>query len=149
MIGFLRFFTEQNLKLDPKNYIYSYNDTYIIRTSHGKDQYNDISRAVPKKKKKELFKKAIKYCQKAGKKNQNYVFFVKSTSVGMVVEYREDRKNKVDGNHLIMITWLGNISHKPISKTIHSFKLKFKNDIRVILEQLEIDLTDNEIVELY
>lgn len=135
-------------KLDKKNYIYNYQDKYIIRTNHTKDRFDDSNRAVTKKKKLQLFKKAIKYCQIEGRGGQVYVFFVKLTNVGMVIDYREDKKGKVEGNNLIMVTWIGDVTQLPISKTMLTFKLKYKNDIRKILEQIGADLKNVKFVEL-
>lgn len=149
MIKFIKFFeADIDPNLNQKEYIYNYLDKYIIRTNHIKDRYDDSKRAVTKKKKLQLFKKVIIHCKENGKKNQVYIFFVESTSVGMIVHYREDKYKKVKGNQCIMVTWLGDVRKPPISKTIHTFELKKDSDMRVLLEESGINYKDVETVIL-
>lgn len=146
MINFLKFFESKAVDkgLNPEEYIYNFQDKWIICSGHGKAQKELDKRIVPNKKKNELFKKAIKWIIINGKKGKKYIFLMKKSEIGMAIDYRKDEKNKVEGLHLIMITWYGYLKKLKPPKTIDTFFKKFETDILAKLEQFGIN--ENNIV---
>lgn len=151
MKSFKEMFFEANTAndgLNPEEYIYNFQNKWIICSGHGKAQKELTKRIVPNKKKNELFKKAIKYIQKKGKENKTYIFLMIKSEIGMTIEYRKDKEKKVEGLHLIIITWYGYLKNLDPPKTIDTFYKKFDLDILVKLEQIGINKDNVIFVEL-
>lgn len=129
------------------DYIFSYKGKTIIRTNHKKDRYNE--RYTDKKQTIDLFKKAIDWLERNGTSGKKYAFISKSTKIGMMVDYRPDRKTKKSEDQLILITWFGNIEKEFSGKTPENFKMKYSTDIKVLVENIQMKYSDIlDVIEL-
>ena len=117
----------------PKEYVFEHRGKYIIDTLHSiereaeRGNYNTGEGEW-------IFTKAIDALldgKLAG--NKEYLFVSKSKKVGMVVDYRKDKENLLDGGkHLIIVTWIGK---KPNTKDFFAKP----NTIKKIVESMGID----------
>jgi len=97
-------------------YLYSFKGKWIIDTKHS------VQRKVERNELEEreielLFKRSIKELIKRGRsyteKDGLYLFYSKSLDQAMIIDYREDKKGKSKGRHLIMISYLPKGRSKP------------------------------------
>ena len=78
-----KYFLEKG-PLNTKEYIFSYKNKFIIRSNHKRDQYG--KRNSSNEHTHDLFKKAINWLIKNGKRDIKYAFISKSTLLGMMVD---------------------------------------------------------------
>lgn len=123
-----------------KEYTFLYKDTWVIDTFHKLDR---VEKRGSNKGQTNLFKKAIDWLLKT-KKSKEYLFVSKSSRLGMVVDYRKDKMKKVKGNHLIIITWLGDVTKK-LKKSPDEVFAK-KGTEKVLLEDLGIDSNNIQLI---
>jgi hypothetical protein len=114
-----------------KEYLFLYRDKWIVDTFHKLERSHQRSST---KDNEDLFKKAIDWLLNKNKPAAKFLFVSKSSKLGMVVDYRPDKKKKVKGNHLIIITWLGNVQ-KDLKKTPEQVTAK-KGTEKVLVEEL-------------
>ena len=132
---------KQFLESQGSEYIFEYKGKSVIRTNHKKDRYK--TRNTSNEFTIDLFKKSIEWLIKKGKSNKKYAFISKSSKLGMMVDFRPDKKQKKNGDQLILITWFGNIE-KDLrgNKTPENFKLKFPSDIKVLVENFNSEIDE-------
>lgn len=131
--------------LNPSEYIYYNDGKWVIDTFHRLDRFKQRSSGITGL--YDLFNDIIKYLSKKGKRNFEYLFLKKSTNQGIVVTYRPDKKKKVKGDQVVLITFFGNVE-KEFGKTIDEMKAKNPKDIRVVLESKNFSARGMEVIIL-
>lgn len=87
-----------------KEYNFYYKGKWVIDTFHKLDREKQRESES-----RDLFRKAINWLlTNKSKGGMEYLFVSKSTKMAMVVDYRKDKANRVKGNNLIIVSWLGN-----------------------------------------
>ncbi len=147
MKSFKEYIEEAKYQYDGKilgpEFNYFYKDTFVIDTFHKLDRVKDRG-AIEKS--KDLFRKAIDHLSKFGKKDKQYLFVSNSTNLGMVVDYRMDRKKVVDDRlSVVIITWLGDVTKPPIRKTPEQVFAK-KGTLKVLVESMDLGLDFDDII---
>jgi adenosyl cobinamide kinase/adenosyl cobinamide phosphate guanylyltransferase len=122
------------LGLGPE-YVFLYRDKWVIDTFHKLDRAKQRGATELQT---HLFVKAIDHLiDKLKSKSGKYLFVSKSTGLGMVVDHRGDRKSRLKGDHLIIVTWLGDVTKQPINKTPEQVTAK-NGTVKAIVEVIDV-----------
>lgn len=127
-----------------KEYLMYYKGKWIIDTDHKLERTAQRGSASQQE---DFFKKAIDWIVDKKKGPADYLFVSKSSKLAAVLSHRKDRNNRVKGNILSVVTWLGDVTGPPLNKNSIKDVFAKKDTIKVILESLNInDVMD--IIEL-